>query len=68
MVVRGTATVTIDETIGHFGRSEHIFIPLGAPHQLENSGLEPLELIGVQNGSYLGEDDVIRIEPAQHWG
>ncbi|SFI03954.1 mannose-1-phosphate guanylyltransferase/mannose-6-phosphate isomerase [Bosea sp. OK403] len=67
VVVRGTATVTIDETIGRFGRSEHIFIPLGAIHQLENRGIEPLELISVQNGSYLGEDDVIRVDAVQHW-
>jgi mannose-1-phosphate guanylyltransferase/mannose-6-phosphate isomerase len=67
VVVRGTATVTVDETVGHFGRNEHIFIPLGAVHQLENSGAGPLELIEVQNGSYLGEDDVIRIdEVRQH--
>ncbi|WP_186420507.1 mannose-1-phosphate guanylyltransferase/mannose-6-phosphate isomerase [Bosea sp. CS1GBMeth4] len=65
VVVRGTATVTVDETIGRFGRNEHIFIPLGAAHQLENSGTEPLELIEVQNGSYLGEDDVIRIDEAR---
>jgi mannose-1-phosphate guanylyltransferase/mannose-6-phosphate isomerase len=62
VVVRGTATVTIDDTIGHFGKNEHIFIPLGAVHQLENSGPGPLELIEVQNGSYLGEDDVIRVD------
>lgn len=67
VVVRGTATVTIDETIGHFGRNEHIFIPLGTVHRLENGGSEPLELIEVQNGSYLGEDDLIRIdEVRQH--
>lgn len=67
VVVRGAATVTVDKTVGHFGRNEHIFIPLGAAHQLENDGAEPLELIEVQNGSYLGEDDVIRIdEVRQH--
>lgn len=66
VVVRGTATVTIDETIRSFGRNEHIFIPLGATHQLENDGVEPLELIGVQNGSYLGEDDAIRVDDVHH--
>lgn len=67
VVVRGTATVTVDETVGHFGRNEHVFIPLGAAHQLENGSAEPLELIEVQNGSYLGEDDLIRIdETRQH--
>jgi mannose-1-phosphate guanylyltransferase / mannose-6-phosphate isomerase len=60
--VRGTATVTVDETVGRFGRNDHIFIPLGAAHRLENGGTEPLELIEIQNGSYFGEDDVIRID------
>ncbi len=62
IVVRGTATVTVDETVGRFGRNDHIFIPLGAAHRLENDGTEPLELIEIQNGSYFGEDDVIRID------
>lgn len=62
VVVRGSAMVTVGETVGHFGKNEHIFIPLGAAHQLENSGSGPLELIEVQNGSYLGEDDVIRVD------
>lgn len=65
VVVRGTATVMVDETVGHFGRNEHIFIPLGAVHQLENNGAEPVELIEVQNGSYLGEDDLIRVDDAR---
>lgn len=65
VVVRGTATVTVDESIGHFSRNEHIFIPPGAVHQLENAGSEPLELIEIQNGSYLGEDAVIRIDEAR---
>jgi mannose-6-phosphate isomerase-like protein (cupin superfamily) len=42
--------------------NESIYIPIGATHRLENPGKIPLELIEVQTGSYLGEDDIIRIE------
>ena len=65
VVVRGTATVTIEDTVSHFGANEHIFIPLETAHQLENVGAEPLELIGIQNGSYLGEDDAIRMDDSR---
>ncbi|GAA3849838.1 mannose-1-phosphate guanylyltransferase/mannose-6-phosphate isomerase [[Pseudomonas] carboxydohydrogena] len=62
IVVRGAARVTIDalETIVH--ENESVYIPIGALHRLENPGQTPLELIEVQTGSYLGEDDIIRIE------
>ncbi len=62
VVVRGTALVTLNgaETIVH--ENESIYIPIGAEHRLENPGKIPLELIEVQTGSYLGEDDIIRIE------
>ncbi|HEU4804696.1 MAG TPA: mannose-1-phosphate guanylyltransferase/mannose-6-phosphate isomerase, partial [Nitrobacter sp.] len=42
--------------------NESIYIPIGAVHRLENPGKIPLELIEVQTGSYLGDDDIIRIE------
>lgn len=62
IVVRGTALVTVNELqkIVHENRS--IYIPIGATHRMENPGKIPLELIEVQTGSYLGEDDIIRIE------
>ena len=62
VVVRGAALVTLNgiETIIH--ENESIYIPIGAEHRLENPGKIPLELIEVQTGSYLGEDDIIRIE------
>jgi mannose-1-phosphate guanylyltransferase/mannose-6-phosphate isomerase len=62
VVVRGTARVTLNgaETIVH--ENESIYIPIGAEHRLENPGKILLELIEVQTGSYLGEDDIIRIE------
>jgi len=66
VVVRGVATVTVDSSVNDFGKNEHIFIPLGAVHRLENGGSEPVELIEVQNGAYLGEDDIIRLEDIYH--
>ena len=62
IVVRGAARVTIDDLIKTVHENESIYIPIGAIHWLENPGKIPLELIEVQTGSYLGEDDIIRIE------
>ena len=62
IVVRGTAKVTIDELVKTVHENESIYIPIGAVHRLENPGKILLELIEVQTGSYLGEDDIIRLE------
>jgi mannose-1-phosphate guanylyltransferase/mannose-6-phosphate isomerase len=62
IVVRGTAKVTVNETVKTVHENESIYIPIGAVHRLENPGKILLELIEVQTGSYLGEDDIIRIE------
>lgn len=62
IVVRGTALVTIDDQVKTVHENESIYIPIGAVHRLENPGKIMLELIEVQTGSYLGEDDIIRIE------
>lgn len=62
VVVRGTAEVQIDETKTILRENESIYIPQGATHRLFNPGKILLELIEVQTGSYLGEDDIIRIE------
>ena len=62
IVVRGTARVTIDEVVKTVHENESIYIPIGAVHRLENPGKILLELIEVQTGSYLGEDDIIRLE------
>jgi mannose-1-phosphate guanylyltransferase/mannose-6-phosphate isomerase len=62
IVVRGTAKVTINELVKTVHENESIYIPIGAVHRLENPGKILLELIEVQTGSYLGEDDIIRIE------
>jgi mannose-1-phosphate guanylyltransferase len=62
IVVSGTARVTLDETTQLLAENESIFIPLGTIHALENPGKIPLELIEVQTGAYLGEDDIVRFE------
>jgi mannose-1-phosphate guanylyltransferase / mannose-6-phosphate isomerase len=62
IVVRGAARVTVNELVKTVHENESIYIPIGAVHRLENPGKIPLELIEVQTGSYLGEDDIIRIE------
>ncbi len=62
IVVRGTAEVTIESDVRAVHENESIYIPIGAVHRLANRGKIPLELIEVQTGSYLGEDDIIRIE------
>jgi mannose-1-phosphate guanylyltransferase / mannose-6-phosphate isomerase len=62
IVVRGAARVTVDQLAKTVHENESIYIPIGATHRMENPGKIPLELIEVQTGSYLGEDDIIRIE------
>lgn len=62
VVVRGTARVFRDDEIFDLQENESVFIPLGATHYLENPGSEPLDIIEVQSGSYLGEDDIVRFE------
>jgi mannose-1-phosphate guanylyltransferase/mannose-6-phosphate isomerase len=62
VVVRGTARVTIGDTVTTLHENQSIYIPIGTPHRLENPGKIDLELIEVQTGSYLGEDDIVRIE------
>ena len=62
IVVRGAARVTVNDEIKTVHENESIYIPIGAVHRLENPGKILLEVIEVQTGSYLGEDDIIRIE------
>lgn len=61
IVVKGTAEVTIGENVQMLRENESVYIPLGEIHRLANPGKIMLELIEVQTGSYLGEDDIIRI-------
>jgi mannose-1-phosphate guanylyltransferase/mannose-6-phosphate isomerase len=62
VVVRGTAAVTIGEEQKTVHENESTYIPIGAVHRLANRGKIPLELIEVQTGSYLGEDDIVRLD------
>ncbi len=62
IVVRGAALVTVNDMQKIVHENESVYIPMGAVHRMENPGKIPLELIEVQTGSYLGEDDIIRIE------
>ncbi|TCR73223.1 mannose-1-phosphate guanylyltransferase/mannose-6-phosphate isomerase [Rhizobium sp. BK376] len=61
IVVKGTAEVTIGENVQMLRENESVYIPLGEVHRLANPGKILLELIEVQTGSYLGEDDIIRL-------
>ncbi|WP_306477639.1 mannose-1-phosphate guanylyltransferase/mannose-6-phosphate isomerase [Methyloversatilis sp.] len=62
IVVSGTARVTCGENILLLSENQSTYIPLGTTHRLENPGKLPLEMIEVQSGSYLGEDDIVRFE------
>jgi len=62
IVVKGTAEITIGEKDIVLSEDQSTYIPLGTLHRLANPGKIPLELIEVQTGSYLGEDDIVRYE------
>jgi mannose-1-phosphate guanylyltransferase/mannose-6-phosphate isomerase len=62
IVVSGTAQVTCGDKVFPLTENQSTYIPLGEKHRLENLGPEPLHLIEVQSGSYLGEDDIVRFE------
>lgn len=64
VVVKGTARVLSDSEEILLGEDQSTYIPIGSEHRLENPGLIPLEVIEVQTGSYLGEDDIIRLGDA----
>jgi len=66
VVVTGTAEITCDDDIRILSENQSTFIPLGSVHRLRNPGKIPLELIEIQSGSYLGEDDIERFE--DHYG
>ncbi|EPZ8123186.1 mannose-1-phosphate guanylyltransferase/mannose-6-phosphate isomerase [Yersinia enterocolitica] len=66
IVLSGTAKVTIGDKTFLITENQSTFIPIGSLHMLENPGKIPLELIEVQSGSYLGDDDIIRVK--DHYG
>ncbi len=61
MVVTGTAEVTIGDDVRAVHENESVYIPIGSVHRLANPGKIDLELIEVQVGAYLGEDDIVRL-------
>jgi len=62
IVVKGTAEVTCGPDVKIVHENESIYLPIGSTHRLANPGKINLELIEVQTGSYLGEDDIVRLE------
>jgi len=66
VVVHGTAKVHIDGQEHLLRKGESTFVPIGAVHRLENPGLVPLEIIEVQIGEYIGEDDIVRMQDDYH--
>jgi mannose-1-phosphate guanylyltransferase/mannose-6-phosphate isomerase len=62
VVVMGTAEVTVGEETYLLHNGESTFVPAGTLHRLGNPGMLPLELIEVQIGEYVGEDDIVRFE------
>ncbi len=62
VVVKGTARVANDGNEFFVRTGESTFVPSGTRHRLENPGLIPLEVIEVQNGEYVGEDDIVRFD------
>jgi len=61
-VISGTGKLTVDDKILIFRENESTYIPVGTKHRLENPGKIPLAIIEVQNGKYLGEDDIVRYD------
>ena len=63
VVARGTAKVTVGDEEFTLGRGQSVFVPRNVHHRIENiSSVEPLEIIEIQTGDYLGEDDIVRVE------
>ena len=62
VVVRGVAKVTKGEAVMHLSENESTYIPCGVLHRLENAGEGELEIVEVQSGAYLGEDDIVRFD------
>ncbi|MDX1697396.1 MAG: mannose-1-phosphate guanylyltransferase/mannose-6-phosphate isomerase, partial [Thiohalobacterales bacterium] len=62
IVVKGTALVTCGDQVFYLHENESTYIPIGEKHRLENPGKTPLQIVEIQSGSYLGEDDIVRFE------
>lgn len=61
-IVSGRAHIVLGEKVRILAPDQSVYIPLGSVHRIENRGKKPVELIEVQYGGYLGEDDIIRLE------
>ena len=61
-VISGTGKLTLDDKVVVFKENESTYIPIAVKHRLENPGQIPLSIIEVQNGRYLGEDDIVRFD------
>jgi mannose-1-phosphate guanylyltransferase/mannose-6-phosphate isomerase len=68
VVVAGAARVTRGEEVFNLERNQSTYIPVGTKHRLENPGAEPLLIVEVQSGDYLGEDDIVRFEDSYNRG
>jgi mannose-1-phosphate guanylyltransferase/mannose-6-phosphate isomerase len=66
VVVQGTAEVTREDEVFLLSENESTFIPVGQKHRLHNPGRVPLEIIEIQSGGYLGEDDIVRFQDNYH--
>lgn len=66
IIVSGTANVTCGDSVQLLAENQSVYIPIAVTHCLENPGKVPLELIEVQSGAYLGEDDIVRFEDSYH--
>src|SRR5690606_21883677 len=62
VVVKGRAQVTVGDKVTMLEENESVYIPVGTTHRLANPGDEPLSIIEVQSGAYLGEDDIVRFD------
>jgi mannose-1-phosphate guanylyltransferase/mannose-6-phosphate isomerase len=62
VVVKGIAEITNGDQVIRLNENQSTYIPKGQTHRLSNPGKEPLEIIEVQSGDYLGEDDIVRLE------
>lgn len=62
VVVKGTPTITIDDSKQEYQVNDHVYIPVESVHRLENHTDSPVAIIEVQIGDYLGEDDIVRLE------
>ena len=62
VVVSGTAEITNGDSVRLYTENQSTYIPLGTVHRLKNPGNIPLVIIEIQSGSYLGEDDILRLE------